>query len=71
MRVDRERVADAEAARAWLQKQSWVVADRVSLLGWSSGGIAALWAVRARAPAERRTAPISAPRWRSIRAAGG
>jgi dienelactone hydrolase len=48
LRVDHERVADAMAARAWLQQQSWVAADRVSLLGWSSGAIAALWAVRAR-----------------------
>lgn len=48
VRNDRERVADADAARAWLQTQAWVAADRVSLLGWSSGGIAALWAVRAR-----------------------
>jgi dienelactone hydrolase len=47
LRNDRERVADAAAARAWLQQQSWVVADRVSLMGWSSGGIAALWTVRA------------------------
>ena len=48
LRVDHERVADAVAARLWLQQQSWVAADRVSLLGWSSGAIAALWAVRAR-----------------------
>jgi dienelactone hydrolase len=48
VRVDRERVADANAARVWLQQQSWVDASRVSLLGWSSGAIAALWAVRAR-----------------------
>ncbi len=48
IRVDRERVADADAARAWLQTQSWISTDRVSLLGWSSGAIAALWAVRAR-----------------------
>jgi dienelactone hydrolase len=48
LRNDRERVADADAARIWLQAQAWVVADRVSLLGWSSGGIAALWAVRVR-----------------------
>lgn len=46
LRADRERVADAVAARIWLQQQSWVVADRVSLLGWSSGAISALWAVR-------------------------
>jgi dienelactone hydrolase len=48
VRVDRERVTDANTARAWLQKQSWVEAGRVSLLGWSSGAIAALWTVRAR-----------------------
>ncbi len=48
IRNDRERVADADAARAWLQAQSWVAPDRIALLGWSSGAIAALWAVRAR-----------------------
>ena len=42
----RERVADANAARRWLQTQSYVKADHISLLGWASGGIAALWAVR-------------------------
>lgn len=41
-----ERVADARAARAWLQAQDWVQADRVSLLGWSNGGSTVLWAVR-------------------------
>jgi len=46
VRVDRERVADANAARLWLQSQSFVTADRVSLLGWSTGGATALWAVR-------------------------
>jgi dienelactone hydrolase len=54
VRVDRERVADAVAARQWLQKQPWVVPDRISLLGWSSGAIAALWAVRARTPEAER-----------------
>ena len=48
LRVDRERVADAVDARLWLQQQPWVIADRVSLLGWSSGAISTLWAVRAR-----------------------
>jgi dienelactone hydrolase len=48
LRVDHERVADADAARSWLQTQSWVVADHISLLGWSSGAVTALWAVRAR-----------------------
>jgi dienelactone hydrolase len=42
----RERVADANAARRWLQKQSYVNGERISLLGWSNGGSAALWAVR-------------------------
>ena len=48
LRVERERVADAVAARIWLQHQPWVAAERVSLLGWSNGAIAALWAVRRR-----------------------
>jgi dienelactone hydrolase len=42
----RERVADANAARRWLQTQSYVKADHISLLGWSNGGVAALWSVR-------------------------
>ncbi len=52
LRVDRDRVADAVAARVWLQQQAWVAADRVSLMGWSSGAIAALWTVGARMPVE-------------------
>lgn len=46
VRTARERVADATAARRWLQSQKWVVANRVSLLGWQNGGGAALWSVR-------------------------
>jgi dienelactone hydrolase len=42
----RERVADANAALLWLQAQSYVRADHVSLLGWSNGAVAALWTVR-------------------------
>jgi dienelactone hydrolase len=57
IRNDRERVADADAARAWLQSQSWVVPDRVALLGWSSGAIAALWAVRARPQLQAKDGP--------------
>jgi len=57
IRNDRERVADADAARAWLRSQPWVAADRVSLLGWSSGAIAALWAVRARTQPEAKDGP--------------
>lgn len=52
VRASRERVSDANAARHWLQAQSYVKPDRVSLLGWSSGGTAALWTVR----------PTAAPR---------
>ena len=44
--ASRERVADANAARLWLQGQNYVKPDHVSLLGWSSGGVAALWAIR-------------------------
>jgi dienelactone hydrolase len=62
LRTDRERVADADAARTWLQAQTWVAADRVSLLGWSSGAIAALWAVRAR---PQLTAKEASPDFRS------
>jgi len=59
IRTDRERVADADAARAWLQSQSWVAPDRVALLGWSSCAITALWAVRARTqpPPQSRDGP--------------
>ncbi len=46
--LERERVGDADAARHWLQQQSYVAADRVSLIGWANGGVAALWAVRPR-----------------------
>jgi dienelactone hydrolase len=42
----RERVSDANAARLWLQKQSYVRGDRVSLLGWANGAVTALWAIR-------------------------
>lgn len=45
----RERAGDADAARHWLQQQNYVAADRVSLIGWANGGVAALWSVRPRA----------------------
>jgi dienelactone hydrolase len=48
VRTDRERVGDIQAARAWLHEQAWVAGDRIALLGWSNGAIAALWAVRPR-----------------------
>jgi dienelactone hydrolase len=46
VRASRERVADANAARLWLLGQSYVRGERISLLGWSNGGSAALWTVR-------------------------
>jgi dienelactone hydrolase len=46
VRASNERVADAEAVRHWLQAQDFVRPDRISLLGWSSGGSAVLWTVR-------------------------
>ena len=49
IRTDYERVADANAARRWLQAQPYVKADHVTLLGWATGGISALWTVRRRA----------------------
>lgn len=44
--ASRERVSDANAARRWLQAQGYVKADHISIMGWSNGGVAALWAVR-------------------------
>jgi dienelactone hydrolase len=46
LRSGRDRVADIEAARRYLQAQPFVAADRLSLLGWANGGVAALWTVR-------------------------
>jgi dienelactone hydrolase len=46
VRTDHERVADANAARRWLQSQPWTVKDRVSVMGWANGGMASLWAVQ-------------------------
>lgn len=46
VKARRERVTDVAASRAWLMKQSWVVRDRVSLMGWANGASALLWAVR-------------------------
>jgi dienelactone hydrolase len=46
IRPERERLGDILAARDWLQQQDFVRADRIGLLGWESGGVAALWAVR-------------------------
>lgn len=45
-RASHERVADANAARRWLQEQPFVKPDRVSLLGWSNGASTVLWTIR-------------------------
>jgi dienelactone hydrolase len=57
VRVDRERVTDVEATRLWLQGQSWIAPERISLLGWSNGAIAALWAVRPSRTAKNDNGP--------------
>lgn len=51
VRTDRERVADANAARRWLEQQADVKVDRISLIGWSNGGNTVLWTIR---PQHRR-----------------
>jgi dienelactone hydrolase len=53
VRAGRERVADANAARRWLQEQPFVKPDRVSLLGWSNGATTVLYTVRAENSAEK------------------
>ena len=59
LRTNRERIGDAAAAREWLQSQPFIKPDRISLLGWSSGGVTVLWAVRPSARAPRRQAGFS------------
>jgi dienelactone hydrolase len=54
-RASRQRTGDANAARHWLQTQPWVIADRVSLLGWSHGATTVLWTVRRRPIAHDKT----------------
>jgi dienelactone hydrolase len=48
VRSSRERVVDAQAARRWLQNQPWAKKDHIAVMGWESGAMAALWAVRRR-----------------------
>jgi dienelactone hydrolase len=52
IRSDHERVADAAAARRWLQQRGEVKGDRISLIGWSNGGTSVLWSVRPRGKRE-------------------
>jgi dienelactone hydrolase len=49
VRINRERARDAQAVLAWVQDQPFARPDRVSLLGWSSGGVGVLWAIRPQA----------------------
>jgi dienelactone hydrolase len=53
VRASQTRINDARAARQWLQGQPWVIADRVSLLGWSHGATTALWTIRRRSGGEQ------------------
>jgi len=48
VRPSRERVADALAAKAFLQARADVKASAISLLGWSNGGSTVLYAVEPR-----------------------
>lgn len=57
VRASRARISDADAARHWLQAQPWVIADRISILGWSHGATTALWTVRRRAGGPRDKTP--------------
>jgi dienelactone hydrolase len=57
VRASRTRINDARAARQWLQAQPWVVANRVSLLGWSHGATTALWTIRRRSSAGQSKTP--------------
>jgi dienelactone hydrolase len=45
VRPSKERVYDAFSAKSWLQQRPDVIADKVSLLGWSNGGSSVLWTV--------------------------
>jgi dienelactone hydrolase len=71
LRSGRERVGDAEAARRWLQEQRYVAPDRVSLMGWANGAVAALWAVRRGAKKDPkpdfRSAVVLSPGCRRLR----
>jgi dienelactone hydrolase len=47
----KDRADDAVAAAEWLASQSFVDKQRIGLIGWSHGGMAALWSVRPNFPA--------------------
>lgn len=55
VRAGRERVADALAARIWLQQRADIKPSMISLIGWSGGGSTVLAAIRKdRSPADGR-----------------
>jgi dienelactone hydrolase len=56
VRPSRERVSDTMAGRAYLLAREDVIADRISLLGWSNGASAVLWTVAA----DKRSIPVAA-----------
>ena len=45
-RASVERREDAHAARRWLQEQPFIKPKAISLMGWSNGGTATLYAIR-------------------------
>lgn len=53
----RDRAKDAAAAIAWLEKQPFVDAKRIALMGWSHGGSSVLWTVA-------KDGPIDAARFK-------
>jgi dienelactone hydrolase len=59
-RPSRERVADALAAKAYLQSRTDVKASAVSLLGWSNGAAAVLYAAAVARPAPDRPPAFAA-----------
>jgi dienelactone hydrolase len=58
----RERVADAKAARRYLQTLPYVKPDAIALLGWSNGGSTVLYAVR---PKDRDNRKDAGPDFRA------
>ena len=55
--VSRARPRDAYGALAWLQAQSFVVPDRIAVLGWSHGGGTVMRSVEAKSEARPAALP--------------
>ncbi len=62
----RQRIADAQGARAWLARQPFVKAGAIALLGWSNGGSTVLRAVTKRTSRGFRRAFAFYPGCRSM-----